>query len=772
MKSAQRRRFALVALAASAIVGVPGALAAAGVTNWHLVVVAAIAASVAGGIAQLFWGWIGQPPQPHGELAEATIEGFLFDSNGKLPRVRDISDPIRLGVHPTASRGEPSTNKRGTERITPYILRDIDNELRRQLQSGGFIIVTGDSTAGKSRTAYEAMRATVPDHLLLMPANREALPTALSRMLRESRCIWLDDVERFLGSGGLTRTGITQILAPRGHGRIILGTMRAAELARYVDDLATADNVDRQVVREIRETLEQAEIMTIARLATSTERIRAETFRNDPRIAAALAHADIYGLAEYLAAGPALLRIWEASWEPGQSPRNAAIVAAAIDCRRAGLTRPVPRVLLNELHDSYLRRRGGDRLRPESLVDARERATQIRLATTALLERVAGDCFRVFDYLVDVVQRRATSDDLIPTQVLTQALAYADPADAQTIGRVAYDQGQYTISFQAFTQAHEILRAAHGADHLETLGSRLGIARALHYMGRYREAESILRAIVALCQNHYGDEHPQTQYAHVFLGDVLADSGNPDQAVAEYECALGAGGQDAELLLLAREGLGASLLYAGHNTEAEAVLHSAYTDSNMTLGPDHVRTVVLRCYHALVLEHLDRLGESEAEQRSALNSFLRILGPEHLYTLQSRSNLGGVLRKLGRLEEAEKELVVVLQARLRTLGTEHPGTIEGHEYLADVRMELGKLTDAEADYRLLCDSYSRTLGPDDHSSLQIRRKLADVLVKLSLTTEAEEVYSLLLQDQERILGDTDPETTITRQEIEHIRGIR
>ena len=154
-----------------------------------------------------------------------------------------------------------STNKRGTERITPYILRDIDNELRRQLQSGGFIIVTGDSTAGKSRTAYEAMRATVPDHLLLMPANREALPTALSRMLRESRCIlWLDDVERFLGSGGLTRTGITQILAPRGHGRIILGTMRAAELARYVDDLATADNVDRQVVREIRETLSRLKL--------------------------------------------------------------------------------------------------------------------------------------------------------------------------------------------------------------------------------------------------------------------------------------------------------------------------------------------------------------------------------------------------------------------------------------------------------------------------------------------------------------------------------
>jgi hypothetical protein len=36
----------------------------------------------------------------------------------------------------------------------------------------------------------------------------------------------------------------------------------------------------------------------------------------DPRIVEALTHADLYGVAEYMAAGPELVRDWEDAWSP------------------------------------------------------------------------------------------------------------------------------------------------------------------------------------------------------------------------------------------------------------------------------------------------------------------------------------------------------------------------------------------------------------------------------------------------------------------------
>src|SRR4030095_14355259 len=89
------------------------------------------------------------------------------------------------------------------------------------------------------------------------------------------------------------------------------------------------------------------------RLWSPTELAAAATFADDSRIALALQQAKIFGIAETLAAGPELLRDWRNAWAPGSHPRGAALVAAAFDCRRAGLDDPVPRDLLLDLHRHY-----------------------------------------------------------------------------------------------------------------------------------------------------------------------------------------------------------------------------------------------------------------------------------------------------------------------------------------------------------------------------------------------------------------------------------
>jgi eukaryotic-like serine/threonine-protein kinase len=212
--------------------------------------------------------------------------------------------------------------------------------------------------------------------------------------------------------------------------------MRAAEEARIISE-AAADERAWQSHREALDVLEQAHRIPLPRIFSPAELERARAFRQDSRIADAIGQADVYGIAEYLAAGPELLRDWENAWSPNTDPRapshprGAALIAAAIDIRRGGYTSPLPRSLLEQVHDHYLGERGGSRLRPEPLADAWTWATRPQRATTALLHCVDDQHVQVFDYLLDAVQRRSGH---APDNVLEAALGESAPVDAANIG--------------------------------------------------------------------------------------------------------------------------------------------------------------------------------------------------------------------------------------------------------------------------------------------------------------------------------------------------
>ena len=143
------------------------------------------------------------------------------------------------------------------------------------------------------------------------------------------------------------------------------------------------------------------------------ERARARDW--DPRVAEALGHSREYGIAEYLAAGPQLLRDWEDARgaAAGRHARGAALVAAAIDLRRAGYTAPIPRAVLGQVQEQYLTGPEHGRTPREPLPEAWQWATRQRV-TTALLQPVASDRVEVFDYLVDTVQRRTAPGAHVP----------------------------------------------------------------------------------------------------------------------------------------------------------------------------------------------------------------------------------------------------------------------------------------------------------------------------------------------------------------------
>jgi len=155
----------------------------------------------------------------------------LVPMGDRLYRVREITDPVTIGVHPGSARAGVA----GKDRVPVYVNRDIDAVLRQALTSGGFVLLVGDSTAGKTRAAFEAMRAVLPDHILIIPARREDVAAAVKAAGSVRRSVlWLDDLEGYLGVDGLTRKRVIELIAGSGHHRVVLATLRAIEESRLI----------------------------------------------------------------------------------------------------------------------------------------------------------------------------------------------------------------------------------------------------------------------------------------------------------------------------------------------------------------------------------------------------------------------------------------------------------------------------------------------------------------------------------------------------------
>ncbi|MFF0087381.1 tetratricopeptide repeat protein [Streptomyces canus] len=690
-------RRVVAAVTAALAVAVPAVLAAVGVRLWWVLGLGVAVAAVGGVFAPV----LGDSYRRSRDRLEDSDYALARDS--VFRRVLEITDPVLdLGVHPSRlvdHRIAVAGHADGGDRVPAYVPRDIHDRLVELLAVGGFIVLVGESTAGKSRAAYEAMRAVLPDHILIAPGGRSVLSDAVDRAAQLPRCVlWLDDLERFLGPDGLTRSNVARLIGQSGHHRVVLATIRSVAMARYTD----ITHPDASEATEARQVLEQATQVRLQRRLTPTEYERALTRTWDQRIADALDHAAEYGLAEYLSAGPELLNAWENAWEAGH-PRAAALIAAAVDCRRVGMVRPLPRTLLESLHEQYLVRRGGDRLGPEPLDAAWAWATHLRGATAAILRPCTGPDSRttaveVFDYLVDATEQAAVGNR-VPEQTLTEVLAESDATEADQIGTVAHAHGHYELAVEAFERAQQLNDAVLGPDHPETLTNRSNRVVMLRDLGRSEEAVAEAGTVLQIRTRTLGPDHPQTLVSRSILASTLRRRGDHEQAEVEGRAALVALsrvlGPDAPSTLAARNNLAIMLHSLNRYEEAEAECRAAFEVRRQVFGPDHIETLASQDTLGWILNFLGRYEEAEAELRGALEGYLRNLGAEHRLTITCRHVLAYALWKLGQLEEAETQSRTALRGRTRALGPDHPDTLLIRHDLADILRDQGRHDEAD-----------------------------------------------------------------------------
>ncbi|MEO3867477.1 tetratricopeptide repeat protein [Nonomuraea sp. B12E4] len=663
-------------------------------------------------------------------------------------KVHQANDPLALGVHPSvlAELGGVPT----------YVPRDVDPQVCRHLAAGGFVLLVGDSAAGKSRTAYEAMRATLPGHQLFAPApglGRDAMAGLVDRMVESPGAVlWLDDLERFLLADAVTSAQVVRILRAPGHLAVIATIRRMAE-ARLVESVQGRDDV-RGLAGHAAHVLTEAQRISLPRLFTPAELERA-LHVPDGRVADALKVSSAYGVAEFLSAGPELREEFEHGCLTGHA-RGMALVGAALDCRRAGYLSPLPRELLEALHDA-----GGAEAEP--MAEAWSWATLPR-TTAAMLRPVTGDTFEVSEYLADVDQLH--QDEYVPDRAIATMLEYATMKDSLALGDRLRAQGRHRSAAHAYRHAITLARDELGDAHPDTLAFRDALAGTLRTLGQPAEAEAEYRELLGIRRRRLGETHPHTLASRNHLALVLRELGRLEEAETEHRTVLEVCrltlGDDHPNTLTSRDNLASVVGERGRLEEAQSEHRAVLEARRVLLGDTHPHTLATRNNLALVLRALGHLTYAEAEYRAVLQARRQLLGDEHPDTLASRNNLARAHSELGWQAGAEAEHRAVLETRRRILGEEHPDTLASWGNLAQLLGDMGRLEEARNEHRAVLEVRRRVLGDEHPHTLINQSNLALVLHGLGRLEEAEAKHRAVLEARRRLLGDEHPSTSASR----------
>jgi hypothetical protein len=493
-------------------------------------------------------------------------------------RVRQ-AQPRLLGVH-ASIQVEPEV-----EGLPVYVPRDTDADLRSAVTAaadqGGFVLVKGSSSVGKTRALYEALRAALPEWWLVHPGDAAAV-RAMAQDPPARTVVWLDELQRYLNQpGGLPAATMRSLLAA---GVAVVGTLWPDEYGPRTA-LRVPGPDDRYA--EDRALLGLARVIELTTF-TPAERRRAEHLAaDDGRIRAAL-NADDAGVTEVLAAGPELVKWWLAdSVNPGPS-YGRAVITAALDAHLVGAAAPLTVEFLNAAVPAYL----SSALQATAPEDWFEQAikyatTPLHGAASCLTPQAAGmgqvGGYITADYLYQHAQHLRRAIEL-PDLVWQALVDHHHPDDSLWLGYNAERRGQPRRAILFYR------RAADAGDPFAA-GWLVGVLVGRGYVD---EAIAVLRQ-----HADAGDDE-----AAVRLVMLLAEHGRVDEAIALLQQRADAGDE------FAADGLVALRVKHGRVDEAITMLRQR-ADAGDERAAD--RLVGLLAEHGRVDETLAQLGQQRGD---------------------------------------------------------------------------------------------------------------------------------------------------------------
>lgn len=370
-------------------------------------------------------------------------------------------DPGRLGVHPA-----PGPDDTVELPLTEYLPRPHDETLRQRLartaatNDASFVLLVGRSASGKTRGAYEAVAAVLPDWPVVHPADADELAAWIEAAHIGPRTVlWLDEAQRYLnGAPGERASRLLGRLLYQVAPLVVVGTMWPEHLRRLTESRRGGE--DEYPHTRALLTGRHAMIAVPDTLSGDAPAVAAAAAR-DPRLAAAVRAAGPGNrVLQHLTGGPELVRRWDMGPDQWFTAPEHAVLTAAVEARRLGHASAVPARLLMEaaagFMDSSARATAGKEWFPAAIS---------ALTTTAggpvplIAERYARDVgdpdsYRPDDYLEQHV-RRVRAHRAPPAGFWTGAAHARTADDLYALGGAAEQRRRYGRAAELYENAVE-----------------------------------------------------------------------------------------------------------------------------------------------------------------------------------------------------------------------------------------------------------------------------------------------------------------------------
>ncbi|MFC5818443.1 tetratricopeptide repeat protein [Nonomuraea harbinensis] len=548
----------------------------------------------------------------------------LRGSAGELPRLGQLS-ATDFGVTPT----QYTTSGRD-----PYVPREPDDaQIRDALSAPGppypFVLVWGNTKAGKSRITAEAIRAVFPeDTVVLLPASGAALAElALSEDALPSgegpAVVHLDDIT--VADLEVLTPAVLDAVARQA---VLVATMTAGRRGQILKSGTDSTRVARTALSRAHRDGQGHEL--VFRPPTDAEREQAEalypgeTFRGS--------------IAETLVGAIELFAKYKAG--PDDDPAGCAIVQAAVDCRRAGLTRPVTDAELSRLFALYLPViRAGVPATPDTFQQGLRTWAAVPVSSqVALLTADTGDGEAGWTALDHIVSADEGARPIHPG-LWPELISIVDPSDARAIMYGAENRGEREHAIAAG-------RKAATSPHLEEAAVSAGYLGIL--LAEQGEVEASADAFRQAARSQNAD---RSSMATLQLGIALSKQGKIEAATDAFHQVIHS--RNPHTAPLAALVCGKMLEEHGDLDAAQ----DAYWQAIRSYHPDHAPRAEL---------NLGALLAHAGELSAAGEAFRRVIASNHPDSAPHAAlNLGIVLASRGELAAAE-------QAFRQAIASGHP----------------------------------------------------------------------------------------------------
>ncbi|MFF4590482.1 hypothetical protein [Streptomyces sp. NPDC001388] len=364
-----------------------------------------------------------------------------------------------LEVHGAPLPGSSSDDEGANGPLTPYLFREHDVRLHEALaralegSTPRLLVLTGESTTGKTRALYEALIEIAPDRPLHRPATAADLLLLLDTgQVGSGSVLWLNEAQRFFfGADGEAAAEALHRCLGRRPGVVALATFWTHP---YWIALTNPDQLGHTQARTLLTHPALTLRLTVPPHLTGDDLAAWADLSGDPRMEHALEAARGDGrVIQQLTGGPQLLDACLSGPGVFFTPSEHALISMALEARRLGHHAPMPPALLAQAADGVLspRQRSGD---PDwalqdltALCEGRRgdgTVTAVRTLTAlnALRPRSGAPAlFEPADYL-DQHMRRYRADRSPASALWESLLEHADdPEDLCRLGQSAWDRG-------------------------------------------------------------------------------------------------------------------------------------------------------------------------------------------------------------------------------------------------------------------------------------------------------------------------------------------